>query len=114
MRNVIGLTGYPGRLRSRAGGVWSRGPWSAGLHWSHSAPGRDRLGARVGAWDSLDGRLGWSPAGGSAAGLGLALTVQNLLDEDPPFHDAASGYGFDPGQGNPFGRVVALQLIRRW
>ena len=114
VRNVIGLTGYPGRLRSRAGGVWSRGPWSAGLHWSHSAPGRDRLGARVGAWDSLDGRIGWSPAGGSAAGLGLALTVQNLLDEDPPFHDAASGYGFDPGQGNPFGRVVALQLIRRW
>ena len=58
--------------------------------------------------------MSWTPGTGSGQGLRLALTIQNLLDADPPFFDSANGYGFDPGQGNPYGRVVALQLIKRW
>ncbi|WP_426020344.1 TonB-dependent receptor domain-containing protein [Brevundimonas sp. DWR2-3-1b1] len=114
VQDVIGLTGYPARLRARIGASWTHGAIGGGLHWSHSAAGRDRLGARVGAWDTLDGRVSWTPGTGSGQGLRLALTIQNLLDADPPFFDSANGYGFDPGQGNPYGRVVALQLIKRW
>ena len=44
----------------------------------------------------------------------MSLSVQNLLDEDPPFYDATAGYGFDAAQSNILGRVLALQLIKRW
>ena len=114
VRDVVGLTGYPGRVRARAGGAWTRGAFGAALHLNHAAGGRDRLGKAISSWQTLEGALSWAPTSGPAQGLRLALSVQNLLDEDPPFHDAASGYGFDPGQANPFGRIVALQLIQRW
>ena len=40
--------------------------------------------------------------------------IQNLFDADPPFYDASTGLGFDPGQASPLGRIVSLQLTRRW
>ena len=46
--------------------------------------------------------------------LRLALTIHNLFDQAPPFYDAPSGFGFDPGQASLMGRTVALQLIKRW
>ena len=42
------------------------------------------------------------------------LSVRNLLDADPPFYDVSTGFGYDPAQADIFGRVVALQLIKRW
>lgn len=114
VEDVVGLSGYPGRLRARGGATWARGAIGAGLHWSHAAAGRDRLGLGVGAWNTLDGRVSWSPRKGGLEGLTFALSAQNLLDEDPPFQNGAAGYGFDPAQGNPFGRVIAVQLIQRW
>jgi outer membrane receptor protein involved in Fe transport len=44
----------------------------------------------------------------------LVLTVRNLFDQDPPFYDNPTGFGFDPATGDPIGRFVALQLIRNW
>ena len=46
--------------------------------------------------------------------MNLSAGVQNLFDADPPFYNGATGYGFDAGQANQLGRVVSLQLIRRW
>ena len=68
----------------------------------------------VEGWTTADARLAWSPSASSFGGLEAALSIQNLFDRAPPFYDAAGGFGFDPGQANPFGRMVALQLIRRW
>lgn len=114
VREVVDLIGYPVRLRSRIGAGWSRGDWSADLHWNHVGDYRDRLGARIDAWNTADLQAGWSPATGVLNGLRLALTIQNLFDRTPPFYDAPSGVGFDPGQSSLMGRTVALQLIKRW
>ena len=114
IRDVVGLTGYPVRLRARSGMSWTSGSIDAGMHWNHVASYRDRLGAKIDALNTADAQIGWSPQSGPMAGLTLNLTVQNLFDADPPFYDAGSGFGFDPGQANILGRVVALQLIRRW
>jgi iron complex outermembrane recepter protein len=114
VRQVVGLVGFPVELRARSGALWTRGDLGLGLFWNHVSAYEDRVGVRIDAWNTLDAQASWSPQGGRWAGLRLALTIQNLLDEDPPFYDAPSGYGFDPGQGNLLGRVVALQLTRRW
>jgi outer membrane receptor protein involved in Fe transport len=113
VRQLAGQVGYPVRLRSRAGAVWSRGLGLA-LHWNHVDAYHDRLGARIESWDTADAQVSWAPDFGKLRGLKAFLTVQNVFDAPPPFYDAPTGYGFDPGQGNLFGRVVALQLVKRW
>ena len=113
-RDVVGLSGYPVRLRSRAGLTWSGGALGASLHWNHVAAYRDRLGTGIDAWNTADAQLSWTPAGGALEGAQIRLTAQNLFDADPPFYDAPSGYGFDAGQAGVMGRVVSLQLIQRW
>ncbi len=114
-RDVVGLSGYPVRLRSRAGVTWNQGTFGASLHWNHVAAYHDRLGARIDAWDTADSQLFWTPPlAGPVSGVQLRLTAQNLFDRDPPFYDAASGFGFDAGQASLLGRVVSLQLVQRW
>lgn len=114
VRELLDRVGYPTRFRARAGASWVRGDLSADLHWIHVSDYADALGRKIDAWDTADLQLGWSPSGARFDGLSLALSVQNLFDADPPFVDNRSGYGFDPGQANLLGRVVALQLIKRW
>jgi iron complex outermembrane receptor protein len=41
------------------------------------------------------------------------LTVQNLFDEDPPFA-LGTQYNYDPGSGNPLGRVYSMSLRKRF
>ena len=62
-----------------------------------------------------DGRMRWTPTGsGALEGVEVALSVQNLFNEDPPFYDSPLGVGYDPANASPLGRTVALQISRRW
>ncbi len=113
-QSVLGRIGYPVRLRARTGAVWTWADFSAGLHWSHVSAYRDDADRRIEAWNTADLQVGWSPASGVLAGWRILGTVQNLFDQDPPFYDSPTGFGYDPGQADLLGRVVSLQLIRRW
>lgn len=111
--NLVGIAGSPTDLRGRIGLDWSRGDLGAGLTLNHVADYRDASGRRIAAWNTVDARLAWTPSRW-AEGLSAVLSVRNLLDEDPPFYDVSTGFGYDPAQADVFGRVVALQLIKRW
>ncbi len=80
------------------------------------------LGQRhVDSWTTIDLSLGYAfgelPRGG---GTRVGLSIQNLLDEDPPFLRPGSGsnivypIGFDPTNANPLGRFVMLTLTQVW
>ena len=71
-------------------------------------------GQEIAAWNTIDVRASWSAESGPFAGLHLALSVQNLTDEDPPFYDSPAGDGFDAAQASVLGRTIALQMIKRW
>lgn len=114
VRQVAGLIGYPVKLRARSGVTWSQGPVRLGVHWSHVDDYKDFAGAKIDAWNTLDAQFSWSVGRAPFEGLTLLASVQNLLDEDPPFYDAPLGFGFDAGQASLVGRVVSLQLIQRW
>jgi iron complex outermembrane receptor protein len=43
----------------------------------------------------------------------LTATVQNIFDEDPPFA-IGTQYNYDPGSGNPLGRVFAIAAKKRF
>lgn len=112
VEQVAGLIGYPSELRARTGLTWLQGDFQVGAYWNHVAGYEDRLGASIDAWNTLDTRFAWAPAGKSD--LQIQLAIQNVFDEAPPFYDASTGLGFDPGQASPLGRMVSLQLTRRW
>lgn len=114
VEQVAGLIGYPVELRSRSGVAWSRGSVRFSGHWNHVSAYEDRAGVRIDAWDTFDVGLGWTLDRDREDGLALLLSVQNVLDEEPPFYDATTGLGFDPGQASLLGRVISLQLTRRW
>ena len=53
------------------------------------------------------------------SGIEFRLSVRNLFDEDPPYiAEAFSGVsrpiGFDPANANPFGRLVTVQIDKRY
>ena len=114
VREAAGLIGYPVDLRARTGLTYARGEFDLGLHWNHVARYEDRLGTRIDAWNTFDAQFNWNLDPDPAPRLRLTLGLQNLLNEDPPFYDAPTGYGFDAGQASLLGRVVSFQLTRRW
>ncbi|MBB5745712.1 TonB-dependent receptor [Brevundimonas variabilis] len=113
-RQRLGLIGNPTRLRSRAGATWSYGDARASLHWNHVGAYDDNVGREIKPWNTVDMQVAWSPQNPALDGVQVSLSVQNLFDADPPFYDAPIGLGFDAAQANLLGRIVALQLTRRW
>lgn len=112
---LVDGVGFPVDLRLKAAARWSLDDWSARLGLNYVDNYRGLAGTRVGSWTTLDGQLGWSPqTSGRLDGVELALNIQNLFDEDPPFYDNPQGFGFDPANASLLGRVVSLQLTKRW
>lgn len=114
---LVSTAGEPVDWRGRATADWARGPFDTALtvnfvdsYWD---PTSDRP---IGAWITADLTTTWrSPAtSGPAKGLVFNAAIQNLLDQDPPFYNAYFGVGYDPANANPLGRVVSVQLSKRW
>jgi len=48
-------------------------------------------------------------------GLELSLTVQNILNKKPPAVGIpVFSIGYDPTNADPFGRVVSVEVVKRW
>ena len=71
-------------------------------------------GCHVSSWATVDVNAGYSfERGTGGRGPRVVLTVQNILNRDPPFvHDGF--IGFDPTNANPLGRYFSLMLMQRW
>lgn len=109
--------GFPVDLRGRTTADWSRGPYAVAATLNYTNSYKDAVSGRsIGSWTTLDTSVSWtSPmVDGPARGVVITLAVQNLLDQDPPFYDATFGIGYDPANANPLGRVVSLQVNKRW
>jgi outer membrane receptor protein involved in Fe transport len=113
--SLLNQARLPVDLRAKLGAAWTRQAWSlvGGLNYvdDYKTP----QGKRIGSWTTVDAQLGWRAQGqGWTKGLSAALSVQNLLDTDPPFYDDPQGVGYDTANADPLGRFVSLQLTKRW
>lgn len=112
---LVDVVGFPADLRLKAAARWSVDDWSARLGVNYVDDYRSLKGAKIAPWTTVDAQLRWSPSGFAGfEGVDLSLSAQNLLDEDPPFYDNPQGFGFDPANATVLGRVVSLQLTKRW
>ena len=48
------------------------------------------------------------------SGSEISFSIQNLFDRDPPFVNNPTGFAYDPTNASPLGRVVSLEIRRRW
>ena len=115
-QDLQGLAGNPARLRARASGGWSHGPYGATLSVNYLSDEKAPNGTAIASWTTADLQLRWSPQAstGPLAGLMLQASAQNIFNNDPPFYDAPQGIGYDPASADAMGRVVSLQLTKRW
>ena len=112
---LVDLVGYPADLRLQLAARWSFEDWSGRIGANYVDDYRTLTNARVASWTTVDAQLRWSPSGRFGLdGVDIALSAQNLFDEDPPFYDNPQGFGFDPANATILGRVVSLQLTKRW
>jgi outer membrane receptor protein involved in Fe transport len=106
-------------LRMRAGLSWSGARWRASATVNYADDYRDTISTpnrKVDSWTTYDLRLGVGLDRDIASQrrTELTLNIQNLLDEDPPFVNNTLGLGFDAVNASPAGRVVSIELRRRW
>lgn len=111
------------RLRGQIG--WNRGGWSANLFVNHADDYRDTRGGRslaIGTFTTVDAALAYDFGrdGGSRwlRGTRIALTADNLFDQEPPrlLPDPGStvGLGYDPVNASGRGRFLAIQFRKIW
>ena len=114
---LISTAGYPVDFRGRLTLDWTQGSYAATATLNYANSYRDPIENRpIGSWTTFDLSVSWkSPAStGPTRGLVLTAAAQNLFDQDPPFYDSYLGFGFDPANANPLGRVLSLRIDKRW
>ncbi|BBE32395.1 TonB-dependent receptor [Sphingosinicella microcystinivorans] len=118
MSDKVATVGFPSDLRVRTSAGWNRSDVGLTLTMNYVDGYADPLSTparKVDAGTTFDAQLRYSPQDVTwAEGLTLALSVQNLFANDPPFVNNSFGVGYDPANADPSGRQVSLQLSRRW
>ena len=113
----------PVGLRGRAGLEWDRGNWSAAtfLNYVNSYKDNRAIGTTIpiGSWTTADCHLGYSfKDPWAVVGEGrttVALNVSNLFYRHPPFVIANGyGYNYDSTNSTAIGRVISLDVAKRW
>ncbi|GGB23270.1 TonB-dependent receptor [Sphingomonas metalli] len=110
--------GFPVEFQLRGSLGWRQDGAAAFVNWNHVGAYRNinsTLVDRIGAYDTIDLDLSYTFAGevGSfSRDLRIGVNVRNLFDRDPPYADLTNGY--DPTYSSALGRIVAVNLSKRW
>jgi hypothetical protein len=78
----------------------------------------DKTGAAppIAAWTTVDATVKYlfNADRGPLADLALLVAVTNLMDRNPPFVLNQVGINFDGANANALGRMLSVQLSKRW
>ncbi len=72
---------------------------------------------RVKAATTVDAQLSYDTGSSRpywSRDITISLNVTNLFDTDPPYVNNTNGVAYDPQQASPTGRVVTVQLAKKW
>jgi iron complex outermembrane recepter protein len=112
--DVLNTLNFPQKFRARGELGW-RGEKLSTLAFVNYTNGYDQTGVTpirsIDSHTTVDLHLGYELSALSE-GLSMAIDVQNVADEDPPFVNIAGGY--DPQSASPLGRLVAVSLRKSW
>jgi iron complex outermembrane recepter protein len=78
---------------------------------------------QIDSWTTWDTRLAFDLAGvGLGEGSKLSLGIKNIFDAPPPYVETSgpqgaalqARVGFDPANANPLGRLLWIELVKKW
>jgi outer membrane receptor protein involved in Fe transport len=124
---VVSSLGVPGqpvdwRGRAYASLISGRFGGTLGVNYvdSYANPLAPAGQQKIDSWTTVDLILTYDLRRGASKGSRFNLSIQNLLDKNPPHLDPVSGsnivypVGFDPANANPLGRFLVLGLTQTW
>jgi outer membrane receptor protein involved in Fe transport len=117
---MAGTLFNPAKINSRLGAVLARGNFSTAVFANYTGGARDTVNHQMGgSFVTFDTTLRYTTGqrGDALSGLDIALSVQNLLDRDPPFYTPASRINlapYDPTNYSAVGRFVNLSISKHW
>ena len=120
LQSVLSTQNEPINLRMRATAGWGLGGFSTlvaanfanGYHDTASIPQR-----RIDSWTTIDLQLRYDfpERSGWLHGTRLVLNARNVFNVDPPFlNNQLADIGYDQENANPYGRVLSLEIRKRW
>jgi outer membrane receptor protein involved in Fe transport len=125
--SVVNSVLLPVKLRGRASVGLSRGGFDGMLNLNYVDDYANPYAAGgskpVSSWTTLDLTAAYEfgrKHGDLLHGLQFSLSVQNLLDREPPYVGISTGQalsnaiGFDPVNANPMGRLVSLEISKQF
>lgn len=115
--DVLNTIDFPPKTRMRADVRWRLGEWRASSRINYLGSYVNNL---VTPFQDVDDYLtldlhveyAFDRIGAVYDGLTIALDIENVFDEDPPFVDQIGG--FDPQAASAIGRMFSLSLRKRW
>ena len=103
----------------RANLGWRAGDWNVQAFLNHTGSYRNNTVSPVQVVDSnntVDLHIAYTVGEHApvswAKGMVLSLDANNLFDKDPPFVNINGGY--DPQTVSPMGRLIAVNISKRW
>ena len=123
-RNLLGLINNLIPWRGRGNLGWREGPLSATLFvnyvgsYLNNTPIPGRPNQQVPSWTTFDLTLGYDfgrlSNPGILKGSAISLSALNLFDRDPPLVFDSIGDQFDANNANPFGRIIQLNVVKKF
>lgn len=115
----VDTLGRPVDFRARANVTWNHESWTIAGFINYTDGYTDQFSdpeRAVDSWTTLDLTVAYNTSeyAGLFSNTRVALTTQNLLDEDPPFVNTFGGVGFDATNASPLGRFFAFQVVKDW
>lgn len=115
--SILNTAYNPVKLRMRARAVIRRGGLTAATFLNYTSSYRDPGNARpITSWTTVDVTLKYrfNADTGPLADLSLLVAANNLMDRRPPFVLNPVGINFDGANANALGRMISVQLSKRW
>ena len=121
LTSLLNTENEPINLRLRASTAWRYRNWSTLLAANFTNSYRDTASVparRVDSWTTVDLQLRYDfsdEAGSWQHGMSIEFNARNLFNVDPPFlNNAVTVIGYDQENADPYGRLLSLQLRKRW
>jgi iron complex outermembrane recepter protein len=125
---LLDIYGQPVRWKLHGGLTWSQGGYGATVSLNHVSAYHDQFAtppSAISSWTTADLHFSYrvpeTVSAGVLRGITMALTVENVTDEKPPYvafplavTGGAPPIPYDPANASPVGRFVSLQVDKRW
>jgi iron complex outermembrane receptor protein len=119
-QDVLNTINWPTRWRSQTRATARLDGFSATAFVNYTPSYTNNLVVpeeKVSDYTTIDGQLSFDTGASRPYWLRdivVSLNFSNLFDSDPPYVNNTSGIAYDPQLASPLGRVVSLQVSKRW